>query len=240
MVLAGCSAESELTRLDPSLTAGDLRQGKLAVLGVVKFQEPDQIRPPLIAMLEKTWREERPDVPLVPAASVEKALGPERDRKLLLAYEYQGTLDKSALAEISDSLSGVARFLVVARVEKDRTRNSTRGISPTDTTTAQHVLYAMGVTGRDARVVVQLYDLSRRALVVGATFEGSSENEHPMIAPIGQVGSGISIQPQVSPEDQGYPGAPELALALEEPFRNFARILPGSPRPPSSPPAVKK
>src|ERR1044071_9012044 len=137
ILLGGCSAESELTRLDPSLTDRDLRQGKLAVLGVVKFQEPDQIRPPLIEMLERTWREERADVPMIPAESVARALGPERDRKLLLAYEYQGSLDPAALAELSDSLRGVARFLVVARVEKDRTRNSTRGINSSDTAAAR-------------------------------------------------------------------------------------------------------
>lgn len=222
------------------MTDQDLRQGKLAVLGVVKYQEPDQVRPPLIAMLEKTWHEERADVPLVPAESVSRALGPERDRKLLLGYEYQGSLDPAALAELSDSLRGVARFLVVARVEKDRTRNSTRGISTSDTTSAAHVLYAMGVTGRDARVAVQLYDLSRKALVVSATFTGSAESEHPMVAPLGQVGSGIVVAPQVPPEEQGYPPAPELALALEEPFRNFARMLPGSPKPPSIPPDVKR
>lgn len=236
LFIAGCSAESELARLDPSLTETDLRQGKVAVLGVVKFQEPDQIRPPLIAMLESTWREERRDVPLIPADSVRQILGPERDRKLLLEFEYQGSLDAPGLSEISESLRGVARYLITARVDKDRTRNSTRGISTTDTTSAQHVLYAMGVTGRDARVTVQLYDLSRRALVMSGRFEGSAESEHPMLSPLGQV----SFVPRVPPEEQGYPETPELALALQEPFRNFARILPGSTKAPSSPPVEKK
>src|SRR4051812_20314661 len=243
LLLAGCSAESELTtRLDPSLTMGDLRQGKLAVLGVVKYQEPDQVRPPLIAMLEKTWREERADVPMVPAESVARALGPERDRKLLLAYEYQGSLDPAALAEISDSLGGTARFLVVARVEKERTRSSTRGINSSDTTAARSD-WAMGITGRDAQVAVQLYDLSRRTLVMSARLEGSSENQRPMLSPIrskGDAGVTLDVTGAVPPDEMGYPGAPELAMALEEPFRNFARMLPGSPKPPSSPPAEKR
>jgi hypothetical protein len=242
LILGGCSAESELTRLDPSLTESTLRQGKLAVLGVVKYQEPDQVRPPLIAMLEKTWREERGDVSLVPAESVSRALGPERDRKLLLSYEYQGSLDPAALAELSDSLRGVARFLVVARVEKDRIRNSTRGIDRSDSTAAR-IDYAMGITGRDARVAVQLYDLDRRALVMSARFEGSAENEKPMLSPLrskGDRGVTLEMRGAVSPDEMGYPGEPELALALEEPFRNFARMLPGSPKPPSSPPLEKK
>jgi hypothetical protein len=99
-----------------------------------------------------------------------------------------------------------------------------------------HVLYEMGVTGRDARVTVQIYDLSRRALAVSARFEGSTESEHPMLSPLGQV----SFHPRVPPEEQGYPETPELAMALQDPFRNFARILPGSTKAPSSPPVQKK
>ena len=212
--------------MDPTLTANDLRQGKVAVLGVVKFQEPDQVRPPLIAVLESTWREERRDVPLIPADSVRQILGPERDRKILLQYEYQGSLDGPALSEISESLRGVARYLITARVDKDRTRNATRGISTTDTTSAQHVLYEMGVTGRDARVTVQVYDLSRSALALSGRFEGSAENEHPMLSPLGRV----SIIPRVPPEEQGYPETPDLAMALREAFQSFARTLPGAPQ----------
>jgi len=236
--LAGCSAESELTRLDSSLTAADLRQGKVAVLGVVKFQEPDQVRPPLIAMLERTFRDERHDVPLIDADSVRQMLGTERDRRLLLAYEYQGALNPDDLAEISDSLRGAAKFLLLARVERDRMRNSTRGISSADTGVARSD-FAMGITGRDARVEVRLYDLTRRALVMSARYEGSSENERPMLSPLrprGGSGVAVEIGQAVPPEEQGYPGAPELALALEQPFRSFARSLPGAPRPAAVPP----
>jgi len=238
-LLAGCSAKTVLTRLDPTITAADLRQGRVAVLGVVKLEEPEQIRPPLIAMLEKTWREERPDVPLVTADSVHQALGTDRDRRLLLGYEYHGKLEGAALGEIANSLRGLARYVIVARVEKDRTWNVTRGISPKDTTSAEHILYAMGVTGRDARVAVQLYDLNRRALVVSARLKGTTESQHPMIDPRGPA-SLVVVPPKVPPEERGYPEAPDLAPALEQPFRDFARVLPGSTIPPSSPLGEKR
>src|SRR5437870_13826582 len=109
---AGCASEVELSRIDPSLTDTDLRQGKVAVLGVVKFQEPDQVRPPLIAMLERTFRDERHDVPLIGADSVRQMLGPERHRRLLLAYECRRSLSPDDLAEISDSLRGAAKFIL--------------------------------------------------------------------------------------------------------------------------------
>ena len=241
-LLAGCSAETELTRLDATITAAELREGQVAVLGVVKFQEPDQIRPPLIATLETVWREERPDVPLVTADSVRQALGTVRDQKLLLAYEYQGQLDTQALDEIADSLRGLARYVIVARVEKDRTRNSTRGINNSDTTAAR-TDWAMGITGRDATVAVQLYDLARKEVAVNARFEGSSENARPMLSPLQPRGTTeITVEGQspVPPDEPGYPGAPELAMALQQPFRNFARILPGSTKAPSSPPVEKR
>jgi hypothetical protein len=239
LLMVGCSSEAELKRLDPSLNANDLRQGKVAVMGVVKFQEPDQVRPPLVAMLEKTFREERQDVPLIPADSVRALLGRERDQKLLLGYEYQGSLDPPALGEIADSLHGAARFLLLARVERDKERNTVRGLGNSDTTRA-NVLYAMGVTGRDARVSVHLYDLTRRILVVSARYEGSSENQKPMIAPIGMMRGTTVVGSSVPPEDKTYPGAPELALALREPFQTFARTLPGAPRPAGAPPAAGK
>jgi hypothetical protein len=225
-LLAGCAAQTGFLHVDPSLTAADLRAGKVAVLGVVQFQEPDQIRPPLIAMLEKTLGEERPDVPMIPADSVRSILGEERDKKLLLGYEYQGALDDHALEETAGSLRGIARYILVARVDRDRTRNATRGIDVNDSTSAAHVLYETGVTERQARVTVQLYDLSRRGLAVNARYEGSTENEHPMLSPLGR----ISFKKNVPPEEQGYPETPALALALREPFQTFARTLPGAPK----------
>jgi len=224
-------------RLDPGLTAVDLRQGKLAVLGVVKFQEPDQVRPPLIAMLEKTLGEERGDLPLIRADSVRHVLGDERYRRILLGYEYHGTLDSAALREIADPLHGVARFVVLARVEKDRTRNSARGIS--NPNGGDRADYAMGITGRDATVEIRLYDVARRALVMNGKYDGSSENSKPIVSsvrPGGGPAVSVEVGQAVPPEEQGYPGAPELAQALEEPFRAFARALPGAPQPAPHPP----
>ena len=235
--LLGCASESNLLRLDPGLTEVDLRQGKIAVLGVVKIQEPDQVRPPLIAMLEKTLGEERRDIPRIGADSLRHVLGQERVRRILLAYEYQGALDSAALGEIADSLRGIARFVVLARVEKDRMRNSTRGISDADTGLGRPD-YAMGITGRDASVRVHLYDVARRTLVMSAKYEGSSESSKPMLSPMRSgrsSGVNVEIGQAVPPESQGYPGAPELAQALEEPFRTFARALPGAPRPAGAP-----
>ena len=201
------------------------------MLGVVKPQEVDQVRPPLIAMLEAALSEERGDFPLIRSGRVREALGKEPYRRILLIEEYQGALDSAALREISDSLRGLARFVLVARVESDRLRYSARNVNEADTAQMRPD-FVMGITGRDARVSVQLYDVSKRALVLGVKYVGSSENEKPIPASAARRGSraGVNVEvlPQVPPEDQGYPDPPELARALEEPFRSFARGLPQS------------
>ena len=236
--LLGCAAESNLLRLDPGLTEADLRRGKVAVLGVVKFEEPDQIRPPLIAMLERTLGEERRDIPLIRADSVRQLLGEARYRRILLGYEYHGTLDSAALGEIAEPLRGIARFVVLARVEKDRTRNSARGISDADTGMIRPD-FAMGITGRDATVQAHLYDVTRRTLVMSGKYDGSSENSKPILSSIrpgGRPETTVEVGPRSAPpESQGYPPPPDLALALEEPFRAFARTMPGASRPTPQP-----
>lgn len=230
--LVGCAAESAFTRIDPGLTYGALREGKVAVLGVVKPQEVDQVRPPLIEMLETALSEERSDIALVRSDRVREALGKAPYRRILLAYEFQGAIDSAALREVADSLRGLARFVMIARVESDRLRHSAR--SPNDADTALvRPGFLVGVTGRDARVSVQLYDLSKRALAFGAKYVGSGETQKPIHASAAsrrpRSGVAVEVLPQVSPEDQGYPEPPSLARALEEPFRSFARELPRSP-----------
>ncbi len=204
----------------------------MAVLGVVKPQEVDQVRPPLIAMLETALSDERSDVPLVRSDRVREAMGKAPYRRILLAYEFQGVIDSAALREIAESLRRLARFVMVARVESDRLRYSTRARDDADTA-AVRPDSIMAVTGRDARVSVQLYDLTKRALVLSGKYVGSSENKNltpGSVARRGQrPGVAVEVLPQVSPVDQGYPEPPQLARALEEPFRSFARGLPKSP-----------
>lgn len=230
--LLGCAAESQVARLDPSLTFGALREGTVAVLGVVKPQEVDQVRPPLLAMLETALGEERADIPILRSERVRDLLGKDPYRRILLAYEFQGVIDSGAVRELGDSLRGLARYALVARVESDQLRYSSRETSETDSAGVPRV-FVMAVTGRDARISVQLYDLVKRSLVLNAKYIGSSENEIRIFTGVSRSGRGpgvtVGVGPQVSPGAQGYPDPPDLARSLEEPFRRFARELPKGP-----------
>src|SRR5512139_1875500 len=85
-LLAGCAAETEVLRADAAFTAPALTGGKLVVVGVVQKDEIAQVRPPLIARLEKVLATERPDIPVVRSAEVGTALGAEPWRRLLNGY----------------------------------------------------------------------------------------------------------------------------------------------------------
>src|SRR5512143_3309724 len=90
---AGCASESKLLRSDPSFTAGALTHGGIAVVSIVKKEEVEQVRPPLIAALEAELARGRPDLRLIPADRVAAALGLPAYRHLLSAYQASGSLD---------------------------------------------------------------------------------------------------------------------------------------------------
>jgi len=229
--LLGCAAESKILREDTTLTAEALREGGVAVLGVVKVEEIDTVRPPLIAKLEAVFAEERPDLPLIGIQRVRDALGKASYRRILLGYEYKGVIDTASLREIADSLRGLARYAVVARVESDRLRRSTRDAPEADTSRIGRA-FGILVTGRNARVAVRLYDLDQRTVRLDARYAGTAESLRAGIAsgarppePRMEVNMG-SVR--ILPQEEGYPDPPALAEVVETPFRTFARSLPKS------------
>ena len=200
------------------------------MLGVVKVEEIDKVRPPLIAMLETVFAEERPDLPLIRAERVRNALGKTSYRRILLGYEYHGVIDTTSLREIADSLRGLARYVVVARVESDRLRYSTRDESDADTLRIGRA-FGVLVTGRNARVAVRLYDLYDRTIRLDARYAGTAENLKAGAAssvrpPEPRSGINLRTPPQIVPQEEGYPDPPELAAVVETPFRAFVRSLP--------------
>ncbi len=229
--LAGCAAETQVLRSDAQLTAASLREGAVAVVGVVEKEEVEQVRPPLVAKLEAVLRQERPDLTLLPADRVREALGLPAYRKLLNGYQEGGSIDSTAARSIGAALHGAARYGVLARVVSNATRTSRRELEPRDSL-GYRLVTGMLVIGRDARVSIQVYDLSSGLAVYDAQFVGSSEASRygSFQAQGSNPGATAVMGRGPGPEEQSYPEAPDLASALEEAYRNFARSL---PRPPS-------
>jgi len=242
---SGCAHEEvKLLRADPGFTAEALRVGGVAVLGVTKVEEVAQVRKPLTQSLERILREERGELPVIGAAWAESILGERPLRLLLNAYQAAGVLETDALEEVSAGLKGAARYAVLARVESDAVRYSTRDVSPADTG-LYGVVSSVRITGRDARIAIQVYDLVERRLVSSAKYVSSAEStgvdprsrisadsRFPRTyPPPDQPQGGITIGAgeRREPQDEGYAEPPPLVRSVVEGFRNFARALPRPP-----------
>jgi hypothetical protein len=206
-------------------------------LGVVQVNEVTQVRPPLIEALERVMAATRKDIRLIPASRAQAALDDSTSRLLLLGYQMHGTPETAWLARAADSLGGMARYGVLARVESDVIRYSVRDAPPMDPT-LQSPNGRIRVTGRDTRVSVQVFDLPRRAIVFGGTYRASAESASvdtlrlPLRPPPQYGDASIAASPREKFVTQGYAEPPTLARAVEAAFLEFARSLPGGPPPP--------
>ena len=233
---AGCAHVSDVREVDSGFTADALRAGGLVDLGVVQVNEVPQVRPPLIEALERVLAATRSDIRVVPAARAEAAFDDSTSRLLLLGYQMHGTPDAVWFARAADSLHGIARYGVLARVESDVIRHSVRDAPPTDPT-LQSRSGRILVTGRDTRVSVNVYDLKTRGLVFGGTYRASAESAMVDTLGIARVlepssgRSSVVVAPQPPPGSEGYGEPPPLARAAEGAFLEFARSLPGGPPP---------
>jgi hypothetical protein len=237
--LAGCASEAKLLRVEPSFTAAALSAGGLAVVGVVKKEEVEQVRPPLIAALTEELGRARPDLRLVDADRVTGLLGLPAYRRVLQSYQARGWLDSAEVRSLAGALGGEARFAVLGRVTSDGIRTSERDLAPEDSS-RYRFFNTLLVTGRDARVDVQVYDLASGSMVYRGQFAGSAEDSRPARYRLdaGAAGSGTAIgvglretAPTGAADSAAdswgrYPPAPALASALTEAFRAFASGLP--------------
>src|SRR6266850_1527081 len=64
---SGCAHVADIREADTGFTAEALRAGGLVDLGVVQVNEIPQVRPPLIAALERVLTATRSDIRLIPA-----------------------------------------------------------------------------------------------------------------------------------------------------------------------------
>jgi len=207
---SGCAHVADIRVADAGFTAEALRAGGLVDLGVVQVNEIPQVRPPLIEALERVLAATRSDIRLIPAARAQATFDDSTSRLLLLGYQMHGAPEAVWLARAADSLRGVARYGVLARVESDAIRYSMRDSPPTDPIHQSRTGRIL-VTGRDTRVSVNVYDLATRGLVFGGTYRASAESAAvdtlrrarvEVSPPAGTVSVGAA--PREQPYEEGY------------------------------------
>ena len=223
--MAGCSYMSDVKTSDPSLTAGALRSGRLAIVSVVQVNEVPEVRPPLIASLERVLGSTRADIPLVPASKVAPVLDDSTERFLLLGYQMHGKADPQWLARAAGPIRALARYALLARVEAVKVRHSDRVDATGSSSTGE-----VRVTGRDVRVGVSIYDVETLALVFAGDYWGSKEDAHiegePPPAP---PEDDLELEATTDTTLAGVYSKPSpVSRAAEPAFLEFARSLPGS------------
>jgi hypothetical protein len=234
---AGCAHVADVHEADPGFTAEALRTGGLVDLGVVQVNEITQVRAPLIEAFERVLAATRSDIRLIPAARAQATFDDSTSRLLLLGYQMHGAPEAVWLARATDSLRGVARYGVLARVESDVIRHTVRDAPATPDPSFQSRTGRILVSGRDTQVSVHVYDLPTRALVFSGTYRASAESAMADTLGIAwdtrstRGGSSIEMAQRPTPASEGYGDPPPLARAVEGAFLEFARSLPAGPPP---------
>lgn len=212
----GCTAGREGARPAVGIAGADFRSGGMAIGGVTMKDEVEQIRPPLIAALERTLTAERPDLPFRRADTVREALGVSAYRRLMMAYQTDGGLEDKELEEFKTALGPSTRFLILGRVEKSTTRESSRPVSRVSAEFPQPSTW-----GRDARIRFTLYDLSTDRAAFEEMYASSSKNVPPDSAFFAKR-AGRGEPREVASEVR----IPDLDVTLLEAFKAFAADLP--------------
>jgi hypothetical protein len=225
IAIVGCSYMSDVKTSAPDLSAAALRSGKLAIMGVVQVDEVPEVRPPLVAALERVLRATRPDLPIVPAARVAPALDDSTERFLLLGYQIHGAADPAWLERAKPAIRPMARYALLARVETVKVRHADRV-----DVSRQSPGQAIQVTGRDVRVGVSVYDLESLALVFAGEYWGSKEDARSMgDAPLPEPEDSLGVVGVNDTTLYGvYTKPAPIAVAAEPAFVEFARSLPGA------------
>ena len=249
ITLAGCSRVAVLRSVQPEFTAESLRQGKLAVLGVVQKDEITQVRGPLTESLEHVLTISRKDIPLIPWHDVLAAIDDSTERFLLLGYQYQGVADPTWLRRAADSLHAAARYGILVRVESERIRFAERWVvlPPRPGEPAEET--QVRVAGRDVVITAVVYDLQTLAPVLSGKYQGFGESaampdtlpppeDRPPIegwsTPEDRAAEVQPPPPGTPPPGRAYPQPPSVPKAAEAAFTNLAGSLPGAEPPPAS------
>ena len=214
-----------------------LRAGGVAVLGAVLVNEVVQARVPLIAALDSVLASRWADVPIRRYASVRAALDDSTARLLLLGYQLHGRAEPLWLGRAADSLKGLARYGVLARVRRHRLIEEERESDRVRTPESPGP-YKIRAAILESDVSVHLYDLATRGLLFAGEFQGYAEQEAPSDSlprperpPITtwSTPEDRAMEPLTRPIG-GFPEPPPLARSAADAYAAFADSIVGSGR----------
>lgn len=177
--LAGCGGGHPKPAPPPAgavsvrIPGSELRQGGIAIMGVVEVGEVDQVRPPLVAALDSVIAVKRPEIPRYSQRQVRNAVDDSTARFLLLGYQLHGLVEDAWLDRAADSLHDMARFGILARIVRTRVRHDDAEVPVRPGSKETRTVRAAEL---DAHVQVHVYDLRARTLRASGEYLGIGEH----------------------------------------------------------------
>jgi hypothetical protein len=125
LLVSACTTPMRGLEQSPTFTPAALSQG-MAVGGVVSAGPPldPGLRMAYADLLRTAFREKRPQLTILTADAVANALGEDGYRELLREYRELGSPSRDLLHTLGQRLEA-ARYLVLARIDRDQTRRWT-------------------------------------------------------------------------------------------------------------------
>jgi hypothetical protein len=201
------------------IPGAELRQGGIAILGVVQVGEVDQVRPPLVAALDSVLASRRPEIPRFSQRQVRAAVDDSTARFLLLGYQLHGRVEDAWLARAADSLHDMARFGILARVRSTRVRHDDRDVPVTPGSKETRPVHAAEL---EAHVTVHIYDLRARTLRASGEFVGIGERRARPDSAVALP----SVRTWMEPEDRSQPLTPSVQYVEMDPPPLFVALGP--------------
>jgi len=231
--LIGSAAPLEARAKTGKITYRDLVPGGLAIVGVTSVVEGPtserDSRKGMSRIFQNIFLETRRDIPLMGSDRVRSAVGLDSYESMLDHFQATGEVAAPELAALRVALVDSIRYVVVARLEKEKVNRYTSEVDPDNDPDTKNTIVKTAT--RTIEAGFRVYDLRDGTLAWSTRQSCSVENETS--APAGSrlfKSSTVAGMLETVLSDEKGPADPRLADAfanLPEIFGKFASKLPG-------------
>jgi len=226
------AARSEAGGKAGTITYQNLVPGGIAIGGVTSHIDGPTSQPgsreSMARMFEESFLQSRTDIPLMGADRVRSAVGGDTYESMLDQLKSRGEVSGSTLDSLRAALVDSVRYLVVARIEKEKALRYTVE-RDTDYDPKTYNFETFNIASRTVEVGFRVYDLHDGKLAWNVRRTDSEEQEARLPKPstifksftvAGQLETALS-------DDKGPdPGMPDVFGNLAVIFDQFTRALP--------------
>jgi hypothetical protein len=227
----------------PTFTYSSAAEGVIGIAGVTSVVSDPELqaihRCHLPALLAQSIKKVRPELGMISPERLREKVDEDKLDNIVNIYETTGELGTSTVIDLFNVSQGVARYVILARVEQDAISKDEVDIPGDDADPTSGTEY---IIRRTMAVSFKVYDLEAAKQVLG-TLITSDETNHRYVQDI-TLGGDKSFSEQIQDmmcsclcatifdlfqksEDGLYPPPPEVYEVADNIFDKFAKDLPG-------------